>query len=233
MAHRIDKKQAARETRLRAEEESRRTTQRQKVMRYAGAGIVAAIAVVLVVVAIGLNGSSAVSAHNGASSKGPAIGAVAPNFSLTDVVSGKQMTLASLRGHKALMFFSEGVSCSPCMVQAADLQKSGLLAKAGMQLVSVTTDQPSDLQAATQQYGITTPMLADPSTSMSTAYGMLSHGGMQMPGQDGHAFMLLDANGKVLWHQAYQSMYVAPNQLMADMKAGATGGATGMGALGS
>ena len=223
MAHRIDKKQAAREARLRAEAEARRATQRQKVRRYAGAGIVAAIAAVLVVVAIGLNGSGAIAAHNSASNKGPAIGAPAPNFGLTDVVSGKQMTLASLRGHKTLMFFSEGVSCAPCLEQAADLQKSGLLAKAGIHLVSVTADQPSELQAAAQQYGITAPMLSDPSTSMSVAYGMLSHGGMQMPGQDGHAFMLLSADGKVLWHQAYQSMYVAPEQLMADLKAGATG----------
>ena len=105
------------------------------------------------------------------------------------------------------------------MVQAADLQKSGLLQKDGIRLVSVTTDQPADLAAAAEQYGITTPLLADPTTSMSKAYGMLSHGGMQMPGEDGHAFMLLDPNGKVLWHQAYQSMYVAPNQLMADISA--------------
>jgi peroxiredoxin len=233
MAHRQAQKQAAREARLHTEAEARRMAHRQKLMRHAGAIAIAAIAAVLVVVAIGLNGSGALSTQNGATSKGPAIGAQAPNFSLTDVVSGKQVTLASLRDHKTLMFFSEGVSCAPCLEQAADLQKSGLLAKAGIQLVSVTTDQPSDLQAAAQQYGITTPMLADPSTSMSVAYGMLSHGGMQMPGQDGHAFMLLSADGKVLWHQAYQSMYVAPNQLMADMKAGATGGATEMGALGS
>jgi peroxiredoxin len=229
MAHRQEQKQAAREARLRIEAETRRKAGRQKLMRHAGAIAIAAIAAVLVVFAVGLNGSGALGAHSGATTRGPAIGTEAPNFSLTDVVSGKQMTLASLRGHRTLMFFSEGVSCAPCLEQAADLQKSGLLAKAGIQLVSVTTDQPSDLAAAAQQYDITSPMLADPSTSMSTAYGMLSHGGMLMPGQDGHAFMLLDANGKVLWHQAYQSMYVAPNQLMADLNAGATG----MGAIGS
>ena len=60
-------------------------------------------------------------------------------------------------------------------------------------------------------------MLADPSTSMSAAYGMLGHGGMQHPTQDGHAFMLLDAKGRVLWHQAYSQMYVDPSQLLADM----------------
>ena len=221
MAHRIDKKQAAREARLRAEAEARRKQRRQKLMRHAGIAIAAGIALVLVVLAIGLNGSGASS--NGATTNGPAAGKAAPNFSLTNVVSGKQMTLASLRGHKTLMFFSEGVSCQPCMVQAADLQKSELLQKDGIRLVSVTTDQPADLAAAAEQYGITMPLLSDPTTSMSKAYGMLSHGGMQMPGEDGHAFMLLDPSGKVLWHQAYQSMYVAPDQLMADMRARVSG----------
>jgi peroxiredoxin len=217
MAHRIDKKQAARQARLRAEAEARRKERRQKPIRHAGIAIAAGIALVLVVLAIGLNGSGASS--NGATTNGPAAGKAAPNFSLTNVVSGERMTLASLRGHDTLMFFSEGVSCQPCMVQAADLQKSGLLQKDGIRLVSVTTDQPADLAAAAEQYGITTPLLSDPTTSMSKAYGMLSHGGMQMPGEDGHAFMLLDARGKVLWHQAYQSMYVAPDQLMADLSA--------------
>jgi peroxiredoxin len=221
MAHRVDKKQAAREARVRAEAEARRTERRQKVMRHAGIVIAAGIAVVLVVLAIGLNGSGASS--SGASTKGPAAATKAPEFSLTNVVSGRQVTLASLRGHKTLMFFSEGVSCQPCMVQAADLQKSGLLHRDGIQLVSVTTDQPPELAAAARQYGITTPLLSDPSTSMSKAYGMLSHGGMQMPGEDGHAFMLLDRSGKVLWHQAYQSMYVAPDQLMADLRARVSG----------
>jgi peroxiredoxin len=84
--------------------------------------------------------------------------------------------------------------------------------------VSPPTSRP-DLKAAAQQYGITTPLLADPSTHMSASYGMLGHGGMQHPTQDGHAFMLLGADGKVLWHHAYQEMYVSPSQLMADMNA--------------
>jgi hypothetical protein len=37
---------------------------------------------------------------------------------------------------------------------------------------------------------------------MSAEYGMLGHGGIGHTTQAGHAFMLLDPNGKVLWHQA-------------------------------
>jgi peroxiredoxin len=227
MAHRQEQKEAARQARLRAEAESTRIERRQKLMRHAGLGIVGAIAAVLVVLAITLGGNGGGSVAAGQTA-GPAAGAVAPAFNLTDVVSGKSVTLASLRGHKTMMFFSEGVGCQSCMVQIGDLQKAGDLQRARIQLVSVTTDQPSDLKAAAAQYGITTPLLADPSTRMSSEYGMLGHGGMQHPMQDGHAFMLLDANGTVLWHHAYQEMYVSPGQLMVDMNARAKDGA-GMG----
>ena len=221
MAHRAGQKEAARQARLRAEAEARQAGRRQKLARRAGYGAVAAIAVVLVTVAVLGGGSSKAPADHmaGSSGAGAAVGARAPDFRLDDVVSGRPVTLASLRGHKTLLFFSEGVSCQACMVQIGDLQKVAALRGAGIRLVSVTTDQPGDLAQAARQYGITTPLLADPTTDMSSAYGMLGHGGMQHPTQDGHAFMLLDARGKVLWHQAYQDMYVKPSQLLADMGA--------------
>jgi peroxiredoxin Q/BCP len=222
MAHRTQQKEAARQARLRAQAERERTERRQKRLRRTGYGAVGLIAAVLVALAVGLNGNgrqapaSAMSATGGS---GPGVGASAPNFSLENVVSGKSVSLASLRGHKTLMFFSEGVGCQACLVQAADLQKDATLRRAGIQLVSVTTDQPGDLAQAASQYGITTPLLADPSTQMSSAYGMLGHGGMEHPTQDGHAFLLVGADGKVLWHQAYQDMYVQPSQLVHDMGA--------------
>ena len=217
MAHRVDKKQAAREARVRAEAETRRSERRHKLMRHAGIAMVGGIAAVLVVLAVALNSGS--STATAGTTAGPTVGKQAPAFALSDVVTGKPLSTASLRGRKTLMFFSEGVSCQACMVQIGDLQKSAQFRSSGVRLVSVTTDQPSDLRAAAQQYGITTSLLADPSTDMSSAYGMLGHGGMQHPTQDGHAFMLLGADGKVLWHHAYQDMYVSPGQLMADMSA--------------
>jgi peroxiredoxin len=228
MAHRHEQKEAAREARLQAEVEAQRVARRQKLIRHSGLGAVAAIAAVLVVLAITLGGSGSGAAAAGQTA-GPALGATAPVFTATDVVTGKPVTLASLHGRETMMFFSEGVGCQSCMVQIGDLQKAGDLHKAGIQLVSVTTDQPTDLKAAASQYGITTPLLTDPSTH-TAAYGMLGHGGMQHPTQDGHAFMLLGADGKILWHKAYQEMYVSPSQLMADMNARtADGNSTGMG----
>jgi peroxiredoxin Q/BCP len=220
MSHRRDEKQAARAERLRREQEARSKQHREKLMRWGGIGAVGLIAVALVTVAVAGGGkgtSRGADNMSGATADGPAQGTIAPNFSLTNVVTGKPVTRTSLAGHKTLLFFSEGVGCQPCIIQTADLEKSQAFAQTGIRLVSVTTDPPSALAQAAGQYGIRTPMLADPTTSMSAAYGMLGHGGMQHPTEDGHAFMLLDANGRVLWHQAYSQMYVDPSQLLADM----------------
>lgn len=220
MSHRIDEKQARREARLRAKADAQRTDRRHRLMRragYAGVGVIAAMLVTLAAV-LGGNGQAPADHMTTVAGSGFAAGDRAPAFQLTDVVSGRQVSASSLRGRKTMLFFSEGINCQACMVQAADLQKNSTLRKAGIQLISVTTDRPGDLAVAARQYGIHTPLLADPTGAMSRAYGMLGHGGMQHPTQDGHAFMLLDAKGKILWHQAYQEMYVKPGTLMHDMR---------------
>ena len=223
MSHRIAEKEARRQERLRKEAEARRKAQRQSMMRHLGYAIVASLAAVLIASAVLLGGNkqSTPSDHvrfMGDAGAGATVGKRAPDFSLTNVVTGKPVSSASLRGRETMLFFSEGINCQACMVQAADLQEDATLRKAGIRLVSVTTDSPGDLANAAKQYGITTPLLADPSTKMSSAYGMLGHGGMGHPTQDGHAFMLVGASGKVLWHRAYQEMYVKPSQLMHDMR---------------
>jgi peroxiredoxin len=222
MSHRIEEKQARRAERLRLEAEARKAERRQALIRRGGYAAVAAIAAVLVTLAATLGGSSTdrppvTSAPGG--STGFEVGQKAPDFALTDAVSGKGVSLASLRGSKTMLFFSEGVYCQACMVQAADLERGGELAERDIELVHVSTDDPLLLSEAAGQYGIaTTPLLSDPSTEMSAAYGMLGHGGMGHPNTNGHAFMLLDEDGEVLWHRAYQEMYVKTPQLISDMK---------------
>lgn len=219
MSHRIEEKQARRAERLRKEEQTRRGQARQRLMRNSGYALVGLIALALVTLAIVNGGGGSAPAKSASDNSGAVVGDRAPKFDLTDVVSNKQMGLDSLAGKETLLFFSEGVNCQACMVQAADLQKNKALAAAGVQLVSVSTDTPEDLAQAAKDYGITTPLLSDPTTEMSNAYGMLAHGGMEHPTQDGHAFMLLSAKGEVLWHRAYQEMYVEPKQLLRDIDA--------------
>lgn len=174
---------------------------------------------VLVAVAIANSGNGTnPSATTASGSLG--VGATAPTFSLTDTVTNRTVTRASLADHKTLLFFSEGVTCQACQCRAADLQNSVALRAAGIRLVGVTTDPASQLGQAARECGIHAPMLADPTRVMSRAYRMIAVGGMQMPGEDGHAFMLLSPSGRILCRRAYPTMYVKPSQLLADMGAG-------------
>jgi peroxiredoxin Q/BCP len=152
--------------------------------------------------------------------EGLPIGSPVPRFSEKDVETGRAITSGSLYQGKTLLFFSEGVMCQACFEQIKGLEDVGAeLRKRGVRLVSVTPDSSGDLRQAVAQYGITTPMIADTDHDMSAAFNTLGKG---MHGDSpGHAFVLVN-RGKVLWYRDYwlpptRSMYVEPQQLLADM----------------
>jgi peroxiredoxin len=212
---------ARRAQRLAAQTALERTQHRHHVHNTALSAVGIALAVAGLSVALGaLRRSGAASdASAGPSPSQLMTGELAPSFRVRDVVSNRDVTLSALSGHKTLLFFSKGASCQACLVQAADLQSSSALRGAGIQLVSITTDPASVLAEVAAQYRLRTPLLADSDTRMSRAYGMLGRGGMEHPTQDGHAFVLIDGHGKVLWQHPYPEMYVAPKQLLHDMGA--------------
>ena len=147
-------------------------------------------------------------------------GSAVPAFKETNLLTGKTISDKSLYGHKTLLFFSEGVMCQACFEQITGLQQVGdKLAARGIQLVSITPDSTGELQQAAQQYGINTPLISDSSRTMSSAFNTLGKG--MHADSPGHAFVLI-YHGKVLWYRdywlpPYQTMYVQPATLLADI----------------
>lgn len=187
-------------------------------IRWAAAGLAAAVAVVAVVLAAGGGAkpsSPLPTRAAGATAQGATVGAPAPDFAAPDVVSGRTLRLADMRGRRTLLFFSEGASCQACLVQIRDLEP--VLTRAGVRLVSVSTDPPDVLAQTARQYGIRTAMLSDATRRMSTDYGMLGKGGMGHPDTDGHAFVLLDRRGTIRWARAYAQMYVPPKEILREL----------------
>lgn len=147
-------------------------------------------------------------------------GSPVPAFSERDVETGKPITSATVYPGKTLLFFSEGVMCQACFQQIKGLERFGTqLDQRGIRLISITPDPPRDLRQAISQYGINTPMISDDDRGMSTAFNTLGKG---MHGDTpGHAFALV-GQGKVIWYRDYwlgpsQSMYVDPEELLADI----------------
>ena len=151
---------------------------------------------------------------------GPALGSRI-SFSERDVVDGRTISSQTVRGKKTLLFFSEGVMCQACFEQIRDIQDVGVqLEKKGIDLVSITPDSEETLREAVSQYGITTPMISDEDRDMSMAFDTLGRG--MHSDTPGHAFVLLDRTGKVVWQRdywlaPYRTMYVKPSALLADL----------------
>ncbi len=148
-------------------------------------------------------------------------GSVAPEFSLPDTAGGT-FRLSDYRGtSNVLLFFNEGLACSPCLQQMQGLdQLNQQLTGMGIVVASITTDRVDQLSGWTQvggpRYG---RVLSDQSLTVSRAYDML--GSSMHPGLvDGHSFVLINKSGVVLWRQDYYppSMYVQSDQLLADIR---------------
>lgn len=169
-----------------------------------------------------LEGDSSPTALGGpqATGDGPAIGSLV-RFDEREVVSGRAISSSALKGKKALLFFSEGVMCQACFEQIRDIEAVGdKLAERGVKLVSITPDSSNVLREAIGQYEIQTPMIADDNRDMSTAFDMLGKG--MHEDTPGHAFVLLDETGRVVWARdywlpPYRTMYVKPEKLLADI----------------
>ena len=152
--------------------------------------------------------------------EGPAIGS-APQFTERNVLTGQAISSSSLQGQETLLFFSEGVMCQACLQQIKDIDDVGSqMQKRHIKLVSITPDSPAELKQAIGQFGITSPMISDEDRSMSSAFNTLGKG--MHPDMPGHAFVLIDGKGKVLWQRdyylpPYRTMWVPPSQLLQDL----------------
>ena len=143
------------------------------------------------------------------------------SFAERDVVDGREISSQSLRGRNTLLFFSEGVMCQACFEQIRDIEGVGAeLEERGIGLVSITPDSEAVLREAVSQYGISTPMISDEDRDMSMAFDTLGRG--MHSDTPGHAFVLVDESGTVVWQRdywldPYRTMYVEPATLLADL----------------
>lgn len=175
--------------------------------------------------AIFQHASTASSSHSAYQVGQPGIGASAPGFDLA-ASTGGDISLASYRGKSVLLYFQEGLTCQPCWDQMTALEgQSAAVKAAGIDaIVSITTDPANLIAQKTRDMGLKTPVLSDPTLSVSKAFHANSFG-MMGSSRDGHTFILVGPDGKILWRADYggaphYTMFVNPTQILADLRAG-------------
>ncbi|WP_088313081.1 peroxiredoxin [Kineosporia sp. R_H_3] len=139
----------------------------------------------------------------------------APDFTLTDT-TGRQVHLGDFRGRPVVLYFSEGAGCGSCLQQMTGIEKEkAAFDAAGVTVLPIVMNTREQITADMATYGATTPFLLDDGT-VSKAYGTLGKG--MHAGLPGHSFFLIDAAGVQRWSGEYPSMWLAPSDLLGQIR---------------
>ncbi len=155
----------------------------------------------------------------------PGPGQQAPDFSLPSTQGGT-VGPSDFAGKTVLTYWHEGLGCQPCWDQIRDLEanRSALKAAGIDQFVSVTSGPIDTLKQKLSDDKLGSITLADTDLAVSKRYQM-NRFGMMGDSRDGHSFLLIGPDGKILWRADYggapnYTMFVPVDRLLAQLKAG-------------
>jgi thioredoxin-dependent peroxiredoxin len=98
-------------------------------------------------------------------------GQPAPDFTLTDQ-NGAELSLADLRGSKAIVFCYPAASTPGCTREAGDFRDGrAALCAAGFEVLGLSPDLPEALARFAEQESLDYPLLSDPDRRVLTAWG--------------------------------------------------------------
>jgi peroxiredoxin len=163
-------------------------------------------------------GGSAQSANFTAPSQ--LVGKELPNFVLADA-TGVKHSPESLKGHKAVLFFNEGLMCYPsCWEQMVAFARDTRLEKAGVMVLSIVPESYSAWQTAVKKMpelsGV--PTLFDEDRSVSAKFGMLNADSSMHPGElPGHTYVIIDEEGIVRYVLDDPSMRINNDRIINEL----------------
>lgn len=126
-------------------------------------------------------------------------GQQAPDFSGTDQ-DGNSITLADLKGQKAVLYFYPEDDTPTCTVQACNLRDNYTrLQEAGIKVLGISPDEIKKHQAFRKKFSLPFTLLADPEHKIITAYGVWGEKNMYGRKYQGlhRTTFLIDENGMI------------------------------------
>jgi thioredoxin-dependent peroxiredoxin len=126
-------------------------------------------------------------------------GDAAPDFTLPDA-DGHEVSLASLRGKKVIIYFYPAAMTPGCTKQACDFRDSrSELTEARFTVLGISPDGPAKLARFREKEGLTFPLLSDPGRTVLEAYG--AYGEKMMYGKKSvgviRSTFVVDEDGKI------------------------------------
>lgn len=127
------------------------------------------------------------------------VGDKAPDFSLSNE-KGETVTLADLKGKKAILFFYPKDDSPGCTKEACNLRDNyKKLQKLGYEIYGISPDSPKKHQKFIDKYEFQYSLLADPEKEMINAFGIWGPKKFMGREYDGlhRTTFLLDEEGKI------------------------------------
>ena len=179
------------------------------------------VSLLIVIVALVLNGKSEPQTANNQPNKTGLVGQKAPDFELEDF-EGNKVTPTSLKGKNVVLFFSEGLMCYPaCWDQMAKLGSDPRFNNEETVAYSVIVDQKNQWQEAFNKMPElrNTKVLFDVYGVLSRSYNTLNLESSMHPGRiPGHTYFLIDKNGIVRYFFDDPQMGIRNDQIYEELK---------------
>ena len=143
----------------------------------------------------------------------------APDFTLTDD-RGEQVSLADLRGRKAIVYVYPAAMTPGCTTQACDFSDNlEALTGQGYAVVGVSPDSPEKLARFREKENLTITLLSDPDKEMLRAWGAFGEKKLYGKVVEGviRSTVVLDEDGVVThaWYNVKATGHVA--KIMRDL----------------
>jgi len=136
-----------------------------------------------------------------ASSSVPAVGELAPDFTLPST-SGDKVTLSSLRGKPVLIAFFPLAFSSTCTAELCEMRDDhDQFANRGVTVLPISVDHTYSLKEYKAKYNMHADLLSDFKRDVSRLYGVL----LEDRFFSARAYFLLDKDGVIRWEHVEEN----------------------------
>lgn len=145
-------------------------------------------------------------------------GSDAPNFSLPST-TGNTISLADYKGKHVLLFFNEGVMCSPCWQEISRLERfKDDFNELNTVIIPVSVDDQKTWDPILKEERITTPILIDTDRKVTAMYKALGTPSSMHDDRAGHTYIHITPDEKIHSSADFPNMNVPTNDLIEHIK---------------
>src|SRR3989344_2294058 len=145
-------------------------------------------------------------------------GVEAPDFSIPST-NGSIISLTDYKGKDVLLFFNEGVMCSPCWQEVSRLERyKADFDNLNTVIIPISVDDQATWDPILKEEKIVTPILIDAERKVAAAYKVLGTPSSMHDDRPGHTYVHIKPDGKIHTSVDFPNMNAPTTELLKHIK---------------